>query len=37
MFNIPTPVSMKELEDLLMECGIIKEEDESIVGQKKVS
>ncbi len=37
MFNIPTPVSMQELEDLLMEFGIIKEEDESIVGQKKVS
>lgn len=36
MFNIPTPVSMQELEDLLMEFGIIKEEDESIVGQKKV-
>ncbi|MCD8552430.1 MULTISPECIES: nitrogenase iron protein [Seleniivibrio] len=37
MLNIPTPVSMQELEDLLMEFGIIKEEDESIVGQKKVS
>lgn len=36
MFNIPTPVTMQELEDLLMEFGIIKEEDESIVGQKKV-
>jgi len=37
MLNIPTPVAMQELEDLLMEFGIIKEEDESIVGQKKVS
>ena len=36
MLNIPTPVSMQELEDLLMEFGIIKEEDESIVGKKKV-
>jgi len=33
MFNIPTPVTMQELEDLLMEFGIIKPEDESIVGK----
>ena len=31
--NIPTPVTMDELEDLLMEFGIMEEEDESIVGQ----
>ncbi len=32
-FNIPTPITMDELEDLLMEFGIMDEEDESIVGQ----
>jgi nitrogenase iron protein len=31
--NIPTPVTMDELEELLMEFGIMEEEDESIVGQ----
>ena len=31
--NIPTPITMDELEDLLMEFGILEEEDESIVGQ----
>jgi nitrogenase iron protein NifH len=31
--NIPTPCTMDELEDLLMEFGIMEEEDESIVGQ----
>ena len=30
---IPTPVSMDELEDLLMSYGIIKNEDESLVGK----
>ena len=30
---IPTPITMDELEDLLMEFGIMEEEDESIVGQ----
>jgi len=30
---IPTPITMDELEDLLMEFGIMDEEDESIVGQ----
>jgi len=30
--NIPTPVTMDELEELLMEFGIMEEEDESIVG-----
>ncbi|OEJ66238.1 nitrogenase iron protein [Magnetovibrio blakemorei] len=34
MFVIPTPITMDELEDLLMEFGIMDEEDESIVGQK---
>jgi len=34
MFNIPTPVSMQELEDLLMEFGIITEDDEAIIGKK---
>jgi nitrogenase iron protein NifH len=31
--NIPTPITMDELEELLMEFGIMEEEDESIVGQ----
>jgi nitrogenase iron protein NifH len=30
---IPTPITMDELEELLMEFGILEEEDESIVGQ----
>ena len=30
---IPTPCTMDELEDLLMEFGILEEEDESIIGQ----
>jgi nitrogenase iron protein NifH len=30
---IPTPITMDELEDLLMEFGVLEEEDESIVGQ----
>ena len=30
---IPTPITMDELEELLMEFGILKEEDESIIGQ----
>ncbi|HQF31045.1 MAG TPA: nitrogenase iron protein [Hyphomicrobiales bacterium] len=32
-FIIPNPLSMDELEDLLMEFGIMEAEDESIVGQ----
>jgi nitrogenase iron protein NifH len=32
-FVIPTPITMDQLEDLLMEFGIMEEEDESIVGQ----
>jgi nitrogenase iron protein NifH len=31
--QIPTPVTMDELEELLMEFGIMEEEDESIIGQ----
>ncbi len=30
---IPTPLTMDELEDLLLEFGILEEEDESIVGK----
>ncbi|MCU0833961.1 MAG: nitrogenase iron protein [Chromatiaceae bacterium] len=30
---IPTPITMDELEDLLMEFGVLEEEDESIVGR----
>ena len=30
---IPTPITMDELEELLMEFGIMEEVDESIVGQ----
>jgi len=30
---IPTPITMDELEDMLMEFGIMEEVDESIVGQ----
>ena len=32
--TIPTPISMEELEDMLMEHGIIKNIDESLVGKK---
>ena len=30
---IPTPITMDELEDLLMEFGVMEAEDESIVGK----
>ncbi len=30
---IPTPITMDELEDLLMDFGILEEEDESIIGR----
>ncbi|MEZ5840229.1 MAG: nitrogenase iron protein [Hyphomicrobiales bacterium] len=33
-FVIPTPIAMDDLEELLMEFGIMEIEDESIVGQK---
>ena len=32
-FVIPTPIEMEELEELLMEFGIMEAEDESIVGK----
>ncbi len=32
-FVIPTPITMDELEDLLMKFGVMDEEDESIVGK----
>jgi nitrogenase iron protein NifH len=32
--TIPTPITMDELEDLLMEFGIMSKEDESIIGKK---
>jgi len=33
-FVIPTPITMDELEELLMEFGIMEAEDESIIGKK---
>jgi nitrogenase iron protein NifH len=30
---IPAPLTMDELEELLMEFGIMEQEDESIVGK----
>ena len=30
---IPTPITMDQLEDLLMEFGIMEAEDESVVGK----
>ena len=30
---IPTPITMEELEDLLMEFGIMKKEDETVIGK----
>ena len=35
MFNIPTPLTMDELEGLLMEFGILTDEHEDIVGKAK--
>ena len=32
-FVIPTPITMEELETLLMDFGLMEEEDESIVGK----
>lgn len=32
-FVIPTPITMDELEELLMEFGVLEEEDESIIGK----
>ena len=33
-FVIPTPITMDELEALLLEFGIMEAEDESIIGKK---
>jgi nitrogenase iron protein NifH len=33
MYVVPTPISMDQLEELLMEFGVLEEEDESIVGK----
>jgi nitrogenase iron protein NifH len=35
--TIPTPITMEELEDLLLEFGIMEQEDASIVGKSKVA
>jgi nitrogenase iron protein NifH len=35
--TIPTPITMDELEDLLMEFGIMSKEDASIVGKTKAA
>jgi nitrogenase iron protein NifH len=35
--TIPTPITMEELEEMLMEFGILKPEDETIVGQSKAA
>jgi nitrogenase iron protein NifH len=33
MFVVPTPVTMDELEELLMNFGLMDEEDEAIIGK----
>jgi nitrogenase iron protein NifH len=33
---IPTPITMDELEELMMEFGLLEEEDESIIGKSAV-
>ncbi len=35
--TIPTPITMDELEDLLMQFGIMKKDDETIVGRAKAA
>jgi nitrogenase iron protein NifH len=37
MLVVPTPLEMEELEDLLMEYGIMEVEDESIVGKAETA
>jgi nitrogenase iron protein NifH len=32
MFVVPTPLEMEDLEELLMEFGIMEAEDETIIG-----
>ncbi len=34
MKTIPTPITMDELEELLIDFGIMEQEDESVIGQK---
>ena len=34
--TIPTPITMDELEELLMKFGILDEEDESVIGKKAI-
>ena len=34
--RIPTPITMDQLEDLLMEFGVMEAEDESVIGKKAV-
>jgi nitrogenase iron protein NifH len=33
MLVVPTPLTMDELEDLLLEFGIIEEDDEETIGK----
>jgi len=33
MLVVPTPLEMEELEELLMEFGIMEAEDEEIIGK----
>ena len=35
--TIPTPITMEELEDLLLEFGIMEKDDEAIVGKAKAA
>jgi nitrogenase iron protein NifH len=35
--TIPTPITMDELEELLLEFGIMKKEDDSIIGKAKAA
>jgi nitrogenase iron protein NifH len=35
--TIPTPITMDQLEDLLMDFGIMKKEDETLIGKSAVA
>ncbi|OGS90295.1 MAG: nitrogenase iron protein [Gallionellales bacterium GWA2_60_18] len=35
--TIPTPITMEELEDLMMEFGVMQKDDDSIVGKAKTA
>ncbi len=35
--TIPTPITMEELEELLMEFGIMQKEDESVIGKAAIA